>query len=77
MKKRKTPIQQLVPLLNAHQRTCILGVLMNLSVDAAEDLALALVAYIRFGIRRQYQNTFLQVLFESFVDLVKPKPSNF
>lgn len=70
MKKRKTPFQQLMPLLTASQKSVITQALVHLKVDDAEDLCLSLVAYIRFGLRRKYDSMFIDVLYQSFIDLI-------
>lgn len=70
MKKRKTPYQQLMPLLTASQKSIITQALVHLKVDVAEDLCISLVAYIRFGLRRKYDAMFIDVLYQSFIDLI-------
>lgn len=70
MKKRKTPFQQLIPLLTASEKPIVTDILLELKVDVAEAMCLALVAYIRFGVYRHYTSPFLSVIYQSLVELI-------
>lgn len=59
-----TPQQQLWKLTTAMQHKFLRETLCCLRPDKQEDLCIALVAYIRFGIVREFENIFMMVLFE-------------
>lgn len=58
-----TPQQQLWRLTNEQYHAYLASTLRYLKNHAQEDLCLALVAYIRFGIRRTFINQFMARVF--------------
>lgn len=74
--RRLTPQQQLWELIDVYQQDIIRKVFRRLKKRDQEDLCYSMVAYIRFGILRDFPCPFLQTLFLSFVDLVDGKLTN-
>lgn len=70
MKKRKTPLQQLLPLLTRHERDYVLESLIHLKTDVAEEMSLALVCYIRYGITRPFASPFLRAIFDFLTAII-------
>lgn len=72
MKKvRKTPHQQLAPMLQTMEQKVLLGeTLAILSRQYQDDFCIACIAYIRFGIKRQFTNNLMNVLFLSYCDVL-------
>lgn len=70
-KTRKTPVQQLMPMLNPKLQHAVTSVLVNLKVEVAEDLCLSLVAYLRFGLYRKFDNDYLQLLYIAILTLIE------
>lgn len=72
MKKKKlTPFVQLFHLLQTdEQKTILYETIEPLDHLHQDDFCLACVAYIRFGIRRQFQNRVMQVLFTSYCEVL-------
>ena len=73
MKNRKkiTPVAQLTKLLQTHEQiTVLFETLEPLTEIYREDFCIACIAYIKFGIRRPFDNRVMQVLFTSYCDLL-------
>lgn len=67
--RRLTPQQQLWEISNESQHRIFRQVMRRLKKRDQEDLCYGMIAYIRFGVRRPFECPFMQVLFESFIDL--------
>ena len=72
MKKKKvTPHIQLIRLLQTDEQKAILyETIEPLKDDYSDDFCLACVAYIRFGIRRHFENRLMNVLFASYCEVL-------
>lgn len=73
MKNRKkiTPVAQLIKLLQTREQiTVLFETLEPLTEIYREDFCIACIAYIKFGIRRPFDNRVMQVLFTSYCDLL-------
>ena len=73
MKNRKkiTPVAQLTKLLQTREQiTVLFEPLEPLTEIYREDFCIACIAYIKFGIRRPFDNRVMQVLFTSYCDLL-------
>ena len=73
MKNRKkiTPVAQLTKLLQMREQiTVLFETLEPLTEIYREDFCIACIAYIKFGIRRPFDNRVMQVLFTSYCDLL-------
>ena len=73
MKNRKkiTPVAQLTKLLETREQiTVLFETLEPLTEIYREDFCIACIAYIKFGIRRPFDNHVMQVLFTSYCDLL-------
>ena len=73
MKNRKkiTPVAQLTKLLQTREQITILfETLEPLTEIYREDFCIACIAYIKFGIRRPFDNRVMPVLFASYCDLL-------
>lgn len=73
MKNRKkiTPVTQLTKLLQTREQiTVLFETLEPLTEIYREDFCIACIAYIKFGIRRPFDNRIMQVLFTSYCDLL-------
>ncbi len=73
MKNRKkiTPVAQLTKLLQTREQiTVLFETLEPLTEIYREDFCIACIAYIKFGIRRPFDNRVMQVLFTSYCDLL-------
>lgn len=73
MKNRQkiTPVAQLTKLLQTREQITILfETLEPLTEIYREDFCIACIAYIKFGIRRPFDNRVMQVLFTSYCDLL-------
>lgn len=73
MKNRKkiTPVAQLTKLLQTRKQiTVLFETLEPLTEIYREDFCIACIAYIKFGIRRPFDNRVMQVLFTSYCDLL-------
>lgn len=68
---RITPQQQLWNLTDDSQHEIFRDVFRRIKKRDQEDLCYAMIAYIRFKILRPFESTFMQVLFQSFIDLVE------
>ena len=69
--KYETPFSQLFKLLQTQeQKDILIESLQPLLPAYRDDLCLAIIAYIRFGIRRPYTNKFMWALFESYCYLL-------
>lgn len=70
-KKKTTPIAQLLKLLQTREQITILHETIEPLTDIyREDFCIACIAYIKFGIRRPFENHVMQVLFTSYCDLL-------
>lgn len=70
-RKKTTPFAQLVKLLQTREQINILDETIEPLVDIyKEDFCIACIAYIKFGIRRPFENRVMQVLFTSYCDLL-------
>lgn len=69
--KKTTPVAQLTKLLQTREQITILfETLEPLTEIYREDFCIACIAYIKFGIRRPFDNRVMQVLFTSYCDLL-------
>lgn len=69
--KHKTPHQQLSPMLQTIEQKVLLGeTLAILNRQYQDDFCIACIAYIRFGIKRQFTNNLMNVLFLSYCDVL-------
>lgn len=69
--KRTTPYAQLTKLLQTREQVTILyETLEPLTEVYKEDFCIACIAYIKFGIKRPFENRVMQVLFASYCDLL-------
>lgn len=68
--KKKSPQQQLWPMLSQSQQQICRQVFRRLKKRDQEDLCYALIAYIRYGMKRPFECLFMQVLLESFIELI-------
>lgn len=70
-KKTITPYAQLTKLLQTREQVTILyETLEPLKEEYKEDFCIACIAYIKFGIRRPFENRVMQVLFASYCELL-------
>lgn len=67
--KRVTPQQQLWSLTNPDQQKTIRELFRRIKKRDQEDLCYGIVAYIRFGIQREYPSEFMQTMYETLIDL--------
>lgn len=69
--KRISPFNQLFKLLHTQeQKDILVETLEPLKPEYRDDLCLAFVAYIRFGLRRPFTNKLMTVLFLSYCDVL-------
>lgn len=68
---KQTPQQQLWKLLTKRQQMLVLPLLRMLSPQTQEDIALGLVAHIRFGVVRKFENPLVAFLYCELLNLVK------
>ena len=73
--KKITPEQQAMNLLDATEKSILLQNLEPLNEQSKEDLCLAIVAYCRFRIHRTFPNQLLQVIYQSFIELIDKRNS--
>ena len=70
-RKKNTPVAQLTKLLQTREQiTVLFETLEPLTEIYREDFCIACIAYIKFGIRRPFDNRVMQVLFTSYCDLL-------
>lgn len=70
-KKRITPYAQLFKLLKTREQAAILHeTLEPLTEDCKDEFCIACIAYIKWGIRRSFANSVMQVLFLSYCELL-------
>lgn len=70
-KQRLSPVEQLLTLIPTQELKDILfETLEPLKPQYRDDFCLACVAYIRFGIRRCFENRLMRVLLESYCDML-------
>lgn len=73
MGKRKfiTPLDQCLSELQTEaQKHLLMQNLEPLNEQSREDLCLAIVAYIRFGIKRPFGNPLMHVIFTSYIEVI-------
>ena len=71
MKKKTTPQTQLLKLLQTRDHIRVLHETLEvLNKQSQEDFCIACIAYIKYGIRRPFENNVLWVLFTSYCDLL-------
>ena len=69
--KKITPLDQTLGLLQTEeQKHLLMQNLEPLNEQCREDFLLAVVAYIRFGIKRPFANPLMQVIFTSYCDFL-------
>lgn len=68
--RRISPQQQLWKLTNERQHYIMRQVFRRIKKRYQDDLCYSTIAYIRFKIRRPFENAFMQSLFEIFIDIV-------
>jgi len=69
MKKkiRVSPFVQLLRLLQTdEQKVILIETIQPLKADYRDDFCLSCVAYIRFGIRRVFENRLMHILFTTY-----------
>lgn len=70
-KKKTTPKAQLIKLLQTREQIHVLHETLEVLNDQCqEDFCIAAIAYIKFGVRRPFDNNVLRVLFTSYCDLL-------
>ena len=69
----KSPQQQLWELTNESQHNIFKEVFRRLKKRDQEDLCYGMIAYIKFGFRRPFASMFMQIIFESFIEMVDGK----
>ena len=66
--KKITPVAQLTKLLQTREQiTVLFETLEPLTEIYRDDFCIACIAYIKFGIRRPFDNRVMQVLFTSVI----------
>ena len=72
MKKKKvTPLEQLCrELQTEEQKDVLMETIEPMAPEYRDDFCLACTAYIRFGIRRRFNNHLMNVLFAAYTDLL-------
>ena len=71
MKKKITPYAQLTKLLQTHEQvTFLYETIEPLAQEYKEDFCIACIAYIKFGIRRPFENRVMQELYASYCELL-------
>ena len=76
MNKKVTPKDQLVDLLWTHEEVeALILWLEPLIPPCRDDLCLAVVAWLRFRIRRPFQNPVMLMAFESLIALINQNRS--
>lgn len=70
-RKKTTPKTQLLKLLQTRDQIHVLHETLEvLNYQSQEDFCIAAIAYIKYGIRRPFDNNVLWVLFTSYCDLL-------
>lgn len=70
-RKKATPKTQLLKLLQTREQIHVLHETLEVLNDQSqEDFCIACIAYIKYGIRRPFDNNVLWVLFTSYCDLL-------
>ena len=65
--KKTSPLHQALGLLQTdEQKHLLMQIIEPLNEQCREDLLLAVVAYIRFGIKRPFANPLMQVIFNTY-----------
>lgn len=69
--KHVSPLDQALGCLkqDTHKHILVQN-LEPLNTQSREDLCLAIVAYVRFGMKRPFANPLMQVIFQSFIELL-------
>lgn len=69
--KKTTPYAQLTKLLqNQEQLNILFDTLVPLTQQYRDDFCIASIAYIKYGIRRPFENRLMQVVFDSFCEIL-------
>ena len=68
--EKKTAQQQLWPLLPEDMRPVIQLIFRRIKKRDQENLSYDLIAYIRFGIYRQFEDAFMGLLFDGMVNII-------
>ena len=66
-----TPQQQLWNLTNEPHHEIFRDVFRRIKKRDQEELCYAMIAYIRFKIRRPFESPFMEVLLQSFIDFLE------
>ena len=75
-KKAITPQQQLEALLNQSKMQTVQTLISVFTPQVQEDIILALVAYLRFGVRRRFTNLLTDFVFSKLLTAIGEKSSN-
>ena len=70
MKKTTPFIQAMKMLKTKHQRMILLQNCFPLKDSYIDDFCLAIVAYLKWGINREFDNMLMQTLFDAFRDML-------
>lgn len=63
-RKRKTPCQQLRGMLQTVEQRFVLSQMLSvMNRRSQDDFCLGCIAYIRYGLRRKFQNRILETMF--------------
>lgn len=73
--KRISPQEQAMNLLDTTEKSILLQNLEPLNEQSREDLCLAIVAYCRFRVNRTFSNSLLNVIYQSFIELINKRNS--
>lgn len=69
--KKETPKPQLLKLLQTREQIQVLHETLEvLNKQSQEDFCIAAIAYIKYGVRRPFENRVLWVLFTSYCELL-------
>lgn len=69
--KKSTPFQQLSrELTNKEEQVILVETLMPLKEDYRDDFCLSVLAYIKFGVPRKFDNHMMQVIYHAFIELL-------
>ena len=66
-----SPLHQLLPLVPTSLRSSFHAILKHLASQSRSDLCHALIAFIRFGIKRHFDEDFLEFLFTAMVEVLE------
>lgn len=69
--KHVTPLDQALSCLTEeYHKHILVQNLEPLNAQTREDICLAIVSYVRFGIKRPFSNPLTQVIYQSFIELL-------